>query len=124
MSPQMRFWIGLLVAWLAGSGAGTAVVGLYVGLHAARDVWLLFLGLIGLWGVLALPFAVRRARRQRLTPGSVYAYAAISAVLAAAVFFALFVYFLMWTLPASFLTAAVAFHLVALRTGAGRRTAV
>ena len=63
---------------------------------------------------LALPLALHRGRRQRLTPNSVYAFAALSSLLAAALFFVLFVYFLMFCLPVSFLVAALAFRFVAL----------
>jgi hypothetical protein len=70
-----------------------------------------------MWIGLALPFALHRGRRHRLTPNSVYAYAAISSLLAAAFFFLMFVYFLMFCLPVSFLVAALAFRFIALPIG-------
>jgi hypothetical protein len=73
--------------------------------------------LTGLWIGLALPFALHRGRRQRLTPNSVYGFAAISSLLAAAFFFLMFVYFLMFCLPVSFLVAALVFRFVALPVG-------
>jgi len=62
----------------------------------------IFLVLTGLWMGLASLFALHFARRQRLTPNGVYGFAAVSSLLAAALFFVLFVYFLMFCLPVSF----------------------
>jgi len=75
--------------------------------------------LTGIWIGLATPFAVYLARRQRLTPSGVYVFAVTSSILAAALFFVLFMYFSMFCLPVSFLVAAAAFHVIALRNGGG-----
>lgn len=115
MSSRSRFWIGFLAAWLAASLVGTMIVALYVGPSAAEAALKMFLIYTGLWLLLALPFALLRARRQRLTPRSVYVYAVISSVFAVVVFFALFIYFLMYCLPVAFLVGAMTFHFVALR---------
>jgi len=115
MSARSRLWIGFLAAWLAASLVGTMIVALYVGPSAAGAALGMFLIYTGLWLLLALPFALLRAHRQRLTPRSVYLYAVISSVFAVVIFFALFFYFLMYCLPVAFMVAAMTFHFVALR---------
>jgi hypothetical protein len=112
---RKRLWTGFMAAWLAGSIAGTAIVWAYVGPSAARTALPVFAVIAGLWVAAGVPFALLRARRQCLTPTSVYAFAAISSLFATTAFFLLFVYFLMFCLPVVFFVAALTFHAVALQ---------
>lgn len=100
-----------------GSAVAAAIVWMHSGLHAVYVAGPVFLMATGIWIAIALPFALYRFRKGRLTGSTVIAYAAASSVLAATVFFVLFVYFLMFCLPVAFFVAALTFNRIALKRG-------
>jgi hypothetical protein len=117
----MRQIGGSILAWIVGSLVTASAVLAVGGARAAIEMLPIIVMGIGFWiFVVAIPLGALVQRFRPLVAVDIYLFAFVSATLSFGLFYVLFIYALMFSLPVAAFAAALTFNRFAVRRVSGR----